>query len=62
MTRNLSVPIRVRMDQDTTEKVKLLSKATRVPESEIYRAAVQQKLSEWSSAGSMSFPIRQAIA
>ena len=62
MKRNLSVPVRVRMDPTITDKVKLLAKATRVPESEIYRAAVEQKINEWQSAGRLSFPINLATA
>ncbi len=62
MKRNLSVPVRVRMDPIITDQVRSLSKATRVPESEIYRAAVEQKLSEWKNAGKLSFPIKLATA
>ncbi len=60
--RNLSVSVSVRMSPQAIAQVKSLSKAIRVSESTIYRAAVQQKVKEWAQVGRITFPITPATA
>ncbi len=56
MHRNLTVPLRIRMDPETSAKLESLALNSRLSESELVRAALSQKLDEWKATGRVVMP------